>query len=252
MPTQQGSDAFVAAAAAARRRLRPDVPGHRAAAARQDPALGVRLQPLGRAPAARAGPQPVGHRPHRRCLLGRLGGARRRRRRAARARQRRRRLDPHPGRGQRAGRPQADPRPARRRTGCCARCRSGSSPTACVTRTRARHRGVLPRGREGLPRAAPAADRRHHPPRSPAPAAGRGRHRRASALDATPEVAELTLKTAAAARGARPPRRAARAAGAATPSPTTSCSTGRCSRWPSSAPAAARTAAPGTRPGWTT
>ena len=42
-------------AAAARRRLRPDVPGHRAGAAGQDPALGVRLQPLGRAPPARAG-----------------------------------------------------------------------------------------------------------------------------------------------------------------------------------------------------
>ena len=76
-----------------------------------------------------------------------------------------------------------------------------------VTRTRARHRGVLPRGREGLPRAAPAADRRPHPAR-PRPAADRRAHRGRRPRRRRPEVTELTLKTGRAARGARPPGRA--------------------------------------------
>ena len=55
--------------------------------------------------------QPVGPRAHAGRLLRRLGGGGRRRDAAARPRQRRRRLDPHPGRLLRAGRPQAEPRP---------------------------------------------------------------------------------------------------------------------------------------------
>ena len=52
MPTMQGSDAWAPAPATGRRRLRPDVPRDRPAAARQDPALRVRL--LAPAPSTRA------------------------------------------------------------------------------------------------------------------------------------------------------------------------------------------------------
>ena len=55
-------------------------------------------------------PQPVAHRPHPGRLVRWLGGRRRGRAGADRARQRRLRLDPHPGRVLRPGRPQARPR----------------------------------------------------------------------------------------------------------------------------------------------
>ena len=95
---------------------------------------------------------------HGRRLVGRVGGAGRGRRRPDRARQRRRRLDPDPGRGQRAGRPQADPGPvaagqADARHAGPDRLRRRRHPLG------ARHRGVLPRGREGLPRPPAAAGR---------------------------------------------------------------------------------------------
>ena len=60
---------------------------------------------------------------------------------------------------------------------------------------RARHRGVLPRGREGLPLAEAAADRRHHPARV-ATGSGSPSTPPGSARGADAEVTELTLKTA--------------------------------------------------------
>ena len=72
MPTQRGCDAYVGSPQPKRRRLRPDVPRHGPDPAGQDPALGVRLQRVGRASAARAGPQSVEHRPHGRRLVGRF------------------------------------------------------------------------------------------------------------------------------------------------------------------------------------
>ena len=75
----------------------------------------------------------------------------------------------------------------------------------------ARHRGVLPRGREGLPQPRAAADRRHHPP-GPAPAARSRVVTEGVGRSASPEVTELTLKTGGAAGGARPPGRARRRA----------------------------------------
>ena len=137
----------------ARRRLRPDVPGHRPRADRQDPALGVRLQRLRGACPARLGPLALVDRPHGRSLVSRYGGARRRGRRPARPRQRRRRLDPDPGGGQRTGRAQADARPAR--------AGPDAAPDAGPHRLRRRPDplgprlgGVPARGRAGLPRPA--------------------------------------------------------------------------------------------------
>ena len=163
MPTQHGTDAFRARAGAGRRRLRPDVPRHRPGPARQDPALGVRVLRRRRPRAPGAGAQPVAHRPLRRRLVGRVRRAGRRGCRADRARQRRRRLDPHPRRGQRARRAQADPRAAGpgqddARDARAHRLRRRADPQ------RARHRGVLPRGGEGLAQPAPRPHRRHHPP----------------------------------------------------------------------------------------
>ena len=152
------------------RRLRPDVPRHRAAAARQDEAQRVRLQRRGRPPAPRPGAHAVEPRALRRGLVGGVGGVRRHRGGPDRPRQRRRRLDPDPGLGQRAGRPQAHARPAG----------PGpvDAPDAGADRLRrradplgARHRGVLPRGREGLPRPAAGPGRATSPGRA---AAGSG------------------------------------------------------------------------------
>ncbi|CAA9377019.1 MAG: Putative amidase amiC, partial [uncultured Nocardioides sp.] len=154
-----------------RRRLRPDVPRHRAAPPRQDPALGVRLLRRGRPRPAGPGAQPVEHRPLRRRLLGRVRRPGGRRRRTHRPRQRRRRLDPHPGVGQRprgaqahAGTPGTGPDHAR--DARPDRLRRRAHPQ------RPRHRRVLPGGGEGLAQPTPRPGRRRHPP-GPRPAAGR-------------------------------------------------------------------------------
>ena len=131
MPTQQGSDAFVA------RPEKADGDFARMFLATGLIPLGKTqlsefgFSAVGRAPAARAGPHARGT-PSTTAgrLLVRLGGAGGRRRRTDRARQRRRRLDPDPGRGQRPGRPQAHPRPAGPGQDDARRCRCGSSPTA--------------------------------------------------------------------------------------------------------------------------
>ena len=111
LPTQQGTRAYVAEPAAADGDFARMLGLVGATDARQDPALGVRLQPERRVHARRPRAQPLAHRPHLRRLVSRLGGARRCRRRADGPRQRRRRLDPDPGRVLRTGRPQGDPRP---------------------------------------------------------------------------------------------------------------------------------------------
>ena len=157
---------------AARRRLRPDVPRHRAGPARQDPALRVRLQrrrpstrgsgrsarpwdtdhtagasSAGSAALVAAGAVPIAHAndgggsiriP---AAVNGLVGLKPTRDRLAQDKLMRR----HAG---------AD------------RLRRRAHPIG------ARHRRVLPRGREGLPRPPAAADRRHHPP-GPQAAPGR-------------------------------------------------------------------------------
>ena len=127
------------------------------------------------------------------------------------------------------GRAQADARPA-------AAGRAGRPDAAAPRRQwradalRARHRGVPPRGRTGLPQPEAAADRRCH--------ATPGQQRLRIAVctksvlrEASPEVRELTLKTAGTARrtsGTGSPRSTTRYRPG---SRTTSCSTG--SSWPS-------------------
>ena len=142
----------------------------------------------------------VAHRPHLGRLVRRLGGLRRRRSGAARPRQRRRRLDPDPGRLQRAGRPQADPRPdpqrqAEPRDAGADRARRRGQPL------RARHRGLRARGRAGLPRPQAAAGRRRHRP-GQAAAARRAGHRLAHRRRGRPTTRSPRPRTTAdAARG---------------------------------------------------
>ena len=90
-----------------RRALRPPAARRRVRDRRQDGAArDAAILPTTRA--ARTGhPQPVGPRPHPRRLQRRLGGRGGGRHGADRPRQRRRRLDPHPGRLLRPGRPEA-------------------------------------------------------------------------------------------------------------------------------------------------
>ena len=148
--------------------------------------------------------------------------------------------------------PQADPRPARPGQADCARCRSGSSPTASSPA-----RCATPRRSCARPRRSTAP--LHLPPIGDITRPGRGRlrvgrpHRRRSAAARRPEVTELTLKTAGAARGARPhTSRRPRPPVAPDVRATTSSSTGPAWRCSWSAPAAAPTAPPGTPPGSTT
>jgi amidase len=91
------------------RRLVPDgpVPGRRPGRGGRDRHPRAGLQRQHRAGRDRAGAQPLGPRPQPGRVERRLGGTGCRPRGAGRARQRRRRLDPHPGRGLRPGRPQA-------------------------------------------------------------------------------------------------------------------------------------------------
>ena len=211
MPTLEGTDAW---APRAGRRATATSPG-----CSSPPALvplgksqlsEYGFSPDGRAPAARAGALPVGHRAARPGASSAGSAAHGRgRRRPDRPRQRRRRLDPDPGRGQRAGRPQAHPRPARPGQADAASSRCGSSPTAssparCATPRRSSARPSGSTGRCTLP---PIGDLTR-------PAAGRLRvavaDRRRWAASATPEVTELTLKTAALLEDARPPRRGGR------------------------------------------
>ena len=127
--------------------------------------------------------------------LGRLGRDGRGRRRPDRARERRRRLDPDPGRRQRAGRAQADPRPARPGRDDAPdagpdRQPTASSPGACAT----------PRRSSARPRRSTARCTCRRSATSPARAARRlriGVHTQGVGRSATPEVTELTLKTAA-------------------------------------------------------
>ena len=170
----------------------------------QDPALGVRLQRQRRVPrrsvrsATRGTPTtPSGASSAGSAAFVAAG------RRPDRARQRRRRLDPDPRRRQRPGRAQAHPRPAAQDK------MMREMPVRIVARrrghpVRARHGGVLPRGRAGLPQ--PASCRRSAT--SPGPVRGRLRdragHRAASAAAPTPEVTELTLEG---------PRRCSRSSG---------------------------------------
>ena len=113
----------------------------------------------------------------------------------------------------------------------------------------ARHRGVLPRSRTGVPQPQAAADRRHHRP-------GKQRLRiavctKSITREASPEVRELTLKTAALLE-----ELGHRVTEIDNPVPagswTTSCCTGRCwrSRW--CAADGARSGRASTAAGWTT
>ena len=162
------------------------------------------------------------------ALVG-VGCAGRRRRRTDRPCQRRRRLDPDPCFGQRPGRVEADPRPAgpgqadARHAGAD-RLRRRGHPQ------RAGHRGVPPRGREGLPLAEAAPDRRHHPTR-PQAAAGRRHHHRAG-QEATPRSPSSPSRPHGLLEELGPHGRRGRRPACRTRSPTTSCSTGR--RWPCS------------------
>ena len=248
-PTMQGTDAFAPSPAQARRRLRSDVPGHRSGPAGQDPALRVRLQRLGRAPAARPRPVARGRPTHTAgASSAGSGGTRGGRCRPARPCQRRRRLDPHPGSGQRAGRAQADPRPAV----------SGPHPAPDAGPGRGRrrrdpvgprHRRIPPRGGEGVSRPEAGAGRRRHPriagatdDRGPD-----GQHRHSG--DPRGRVADPGDGRAAGV--ARPPRRVDRPAGPHLLQGRLPSVLGRRSRRPSSRPAASSTVARGTRPGWT-
>ncbi len=227
MPTQNGTDAYVARPAAA------DGDFARMYLATGLLPLGkTRLSEFGFSGAVdhpRLGPvrTPVEPRALRRRLVGRRRRLRRHRRGPDRARQRRRRLDPDPGLGQRAGRPQAHPRPARPGQVHAAdagpdRLRRRAHPLG------ARHRGVLPRGREGLPRPPAGPGRRHHParPRSPQ---GRRRHPRHRARR-EPRGGRADPADRGAARVPGPPGRGDRPARCRPSSPTTSSSTGRCWR----------------------
>ena len=181
-------------------------------------------------------------RPPRRRVVGRLGRARRRGRAADRPRQRRRRLDPDPGGRQRPGRAQADPRAGWRRTRSCARCRCASSPTASLTRS-VRDTAAFLREAEHVYRTLSLPPgRRHHPP-GPQAAAGRASTPPAPGSTPTPEVADADPADRRAARGARPPASRRSRRRCPTASATTSCSTGRCSRWSWCAPDGASTAA---------
>ena len=86
----------------------------------------------------------------------------------------------------------------------------------------------------------------------PRAAPGRRGHRGRSARGASPEVAELTLKTAALLEELGHQVEPVDHAAARRPSPTTSSSTGRCSRWSSSAAGRRSSAGPGTPAGSTT
>ena len=195
MPTMQGTDAWEPAPERRRRRLRAGLPGHRSGAAGQDADVGVRLQRVGRASPARARAQSVESRLHRGGVVVGRRRVRRRRRGADRARQRRRRLDPDPGR-----RATDWSGSSRRAAGCRWTSRP---PDAGAHRRergghplRARHRRVLPRSRAGLPQ--PASCRRSAT--SPARASSGCASRCAPnplMREASPEIRELTLKTAA-------------------------------------------------------
>ena len=105
------------------------------------------------------GPQPVAHRPHLGSVLGGVRRLRRRRRGADGARERRRRLDPDPGRVQRAGRAQGHPRPDPQRQGPPGDAGEDRA-RRCPQPVRARHRGVRPRVRARLPQPQAASGRR--------------------------------------------------------------------------------------------
>ena len=182
--------------------------------------------PVGRAPAARPGALPVGPRPHGGRLVGGL------RRRWSR------------------------PAPYRSRTPTTAAARSGSPPSVnglvglkptrdrlaqdallrelpvrivsdgVLTRTRPRHGGVLPGGREGLPRRCTC----RRSATSPGPAgSGCGSRSTPTALGrpASPGGHRADPEDRGPARGARPPRRGGRRCRSPRPSATTSSSTGR-------------------------
>ena len=156
-----------------------------------------------------------------------------------------------PAGGQRAGRAQADPRPA------------GPGPMMRQMPVRIVSDGVVTRSVRDTAAFFREAEKvyraLHLPPigdltrPGPAPAAGRACTPRASGRGATPEVTELTLQDRRAARGARPP-----ASSRSTPrcrrrrSRTTSSSTGRAWRCSWSAAAAGCTAGRGTRAASTT
>ena len=196
MPTMQGTDAWDPTADAGRRRVRPRVPVHRTGAARQDADVGVRLQRVGGASADRPGPQPVESRLHGGRVVVRVGRVRRRRGRADRARQRRRRVDSDSGGVQRAGRPEAVAGPVCRWTK-----RLRQMPLHLVANgvgdpLGARHRGVL-RGKPSGSSATPSCLRSAtSPTRASSGCVSRSAPNRFCAR-ASPEVRELTLKTAA-------------------------------------------------------
>ena len=222
----------------ARRRLRADAPRHRSDPVGQDPPLGVRLQPVGGAPAPGTRPVTLVNRSHRRRLVRRVGGAGRRRGHPVRARERRRRLHPHPGSGQRArraeahagsARPGPDVPPDARPAGG----RRGGDPVG------ARHGHLLERGGEGLPRPDARADRRRHPCLSRAEA-DRGLHRR-HRRPGDARGRGTDPRHGRAPRVLGPPRGVDRPTDPGRPSRTTSSSTGASSPRPSSGPDASST-----------
>ena len=160
---------------------------------RQDADVGVRLQRFGRTSEVGAVRNPWNPSARRRVVIG-GGRVRRGRRGADRARQRRRRVDPNTGGGQRTRRPQADQGQA---------SLSMSRPPACRAPRRERRPDPLgARHRCVLREAERAYLNSKLPPIGDVSRPGRQRLRiafctKSIVREASPEMRELTLKTAA-------------------------------------------------------
>ncbi len=150
---------------------------------------------VGRTPADRAGPQPVESRLHRGRVVVGLGGIRRRRCGADRARQRRRRVDPNSGGVQRPCRSEADAR--------AAAAGQGDRPDAAAPRRQRRgDAGRCATPRRSCARPSGSTATRSCPAIGDVTQPGKQRLRIAVCTksilrEASPEIRELTLKTAA-------------------------------------------------------